>query len=495
MSDGWRPKPGDWVVRPRRIKKFRLRRVLGVAAVFSAGYGNVGSSIYYALGIVAVVAMGATPVALGIAGILFIFTALTYAEGTAALPEAGGSASFARHGFNDLAGFTAGWALMLSYIVTIAISAFTIPPYLGFFWEPLKTSPIIGTVASMGIVFFLMILNVIGIKETSFINIAATVLDIATQVSLVVIGFILLFNPPVLFQRIIENWPTTNNLILGIAMASIAYTGIETMSQMAEETKQPEKRVPQALIMMIITVLVIFAGISLVSLSAMSPQELASDWARDPVAGIAAYLPLEMIRLILKPLIAILAGTILLIATNAGLIGISRLAFSMGSHGLIPPALSRVHSRFKTPYISIILFSIIAILILLPGFFAPDVFTNMGALYAVGSLLSFMFAHASIISLRIKKPDMPRPFKLGWNIKFKGRELPVSSLFGFAALTIIWIIILCTQVYSRWVGLAWMVCGLVIYYFYRRSQHLPLTSTPDTKNQIIIKSYKYKDGK
>ena len=133
MDSNWHPKPGDRVVRPRRIRRFRLRRVLGVAALFSTGYGNVGSSIYYALGIVALVAMGATPIALGIAGILFIFTALTYAEGTAMLPEAGGSASFARHGFNDTTGFIAGWALMLSYIVTISISAYTIPPYLGFF--------------------------------------------------------------------------------------------------------------------------------------------------------------------------------------------------------------------------------------------------------------------------------------------------------------------------------------------------------------------------
>ena len=145
MATSWQPKPGDKIFRPRRIKRYRLRRILGVPALFSADYGNVGSSIYYALGIVAMVAMGATPIALGIAGILFIFTALTYAEGTAMLPEAGGSASFARHGFNDAAGFIADWALMLSYIVTISISAFTIPPYLGFFGEPLKDCPIIGT--------------------------------------------------------------------------------------------------------------------------------------------------------------------------------------------------------------------------------------------------------------------------------------------------------------------------------------------------------------
>ena len=450
-----------------------MRRVLGIPAVFSAGYGNVGSSIYYALGIVALVAMGATPVALGIAGILFIFTALTYAEGTAALPEAGGSASFARHAFGNTAGFIAGWALMLSYIVTISISAFTIPPYLGFFWEPFKTSPVIGTLVSIGIVFFLMVLNVIGIRETSFINVGATVIDILTQVSLVVIGFVLLFNPTVLIHRIVDNWPSAGNLVLGVALATIAYTGIETMSQMAEETKKPETSVPRALVMIIVAVLVIFAGISLVSLSAMPVEELSTEWARDPVAGIAFYIPIEIIRTILKPLIAVLAGTILLIATNAGLIGISRLAFSQSTHGLVPPALGRVHGRFKTPYISVIVSSLIAIAILIPGFFATDVFANMGALYAVGSLLAFTFAHASIIGMRIRKPEMERPFKLGWNIRIKGRDIPVSAVIGLLATSSIWVIILITQTYSRWVGLGWMLAGLIIYYFFRRRRRKP----------------------
>lgn len=477
MYSNWRPKPGDTVYHPRRIKRFRLRRILGVPALFSAGYGNVGSSIYYALGIVALAALGATPVVLAIAGILFIFTALTYAEGTATLPEAGGSASFARHAFNDTAGFTAGWALMLSYIVTISISAFTIPPYLGYFWEPFKESAIVGTVTSIGIVVFLMTINVIGIKETSLLNLGATIIDIVTQISLIVIGFVLLFNPQDLLHRMIDNWPGPGNLILGIALASIAYTGIETMSQMAEETKQPEKKVPRALVLMIATVLVIFAGISLVSLSAMTPQELASEWSRDPVAGIAANLPLMTLQYILKPLIAILAGTILLIATNAGLIGISRLAFSLGEHKLVPAVFSRVHAQLKTPYISIILFSIVAIIIILPGFFAADIFENMGALYAFGSLLAFMFAHASILSLRARKPELPRPFRLGWNIKIRGREMPVSAILGLVATSIVWIIILITQPYSRWVGIAWMATGLFLFYVYRRKAHLSFLYT------------------
>jgi APA family basic amino acid/polyamine antiporter len=297
--------------------------------------------------------------------------------------------------------------------------------------------------------------------------------DILTQVSLVLIGFILLFDPSRLWSSMLDNWPSGGNLVLGIALATIAYTGIETMSQMAEETKRPETNVPRALVMMIVAVLVIFAGISMVSLSAMTPQQLATEWARDPVAGIASNLPVELIRILLKPLIAVLAGTILLIATNAGVIGISRLAFSQSTHGLVPPLLSKVHGRFKTPYVAIIVFSLIAIVLLLPGFFATDVFANMGALYAVGSLLAFTLAHASIIGLRIRRPEMERPFKLGWNIRIKGREIPVSAIIGLLATSTIWVIILVTQEYSRWVGLGWMAVGLVIYFLYRLTRPKP----------------------
>ncbi len=476
MTSGWHIKPGDKVFRPRRIRRYHLRRVLGVAAVFSAGYGNVGSSIYYALGIVSLAAMGATPLALGIAGILFVFTALTYAEGTAMFPEAGGSASFARHGFNDFVSFLAGWALMLSYVVTISISAFTIPPYLGYFWAPLKESPIVGTSAAIVIILFLMTMNIIGIRETSVINIVAALMDIATQVSLVIIGFILLFNPSVLFQHIIGYWPTAGNLVMGIALASIAYTGIETTSQMAEETRKPEKNVPRALGLMIVAVLTIFAGISIVSLLAVSPEQLASEWARDPVAGIAANIPVAIIASIFKPLIGILAGTILLIATNAGLIGISRLAFSLGQYNLMPSVLSRVHPKFKTPYFSIIIFTVIAIVILIPGFFASNVFGGIGALYAFGSLLAFMFSHAAIISLRVRKPELPRPFKLGGNIRIKGRELPITALLGLLSTFIVWIIISIMQPFSSWVGFIWVAAGLVIYCLYRQKRRMPLLS-------------------
>jgi APA family basic amino acid/polyamine antiporter len=479
MYDSWRPKLGDKVFRPRRIGRFRLRRVLGVPALFSAGYGNVGSSIYYALGIVALFALGATPIVLGIAGVLFILNALTYAEGTAMLPESGGSASFARHAFNDTTGFVAGWALMLSYIVTMAISAFTVPPYLAYFWPALE-EPLVSTAVSIGIILFLMVINVFGIRESSRINILFIVTDIGTQLTLVILGIVLILavDPSILTQNMFGpgNWPSTQNLIFGIAIAALCFTGVETVSQLAEETRRPEKRIPQAYILMITAVLVLFAGISIVALSAMTPQELGSvdGWARDPVAGIAANLPSATLQSIFAPLVAILAASILLTATNAGLIGISRLAFSMSSHHQLPAALNRVHKRFRTPYVAIIVFCAIAIVLLIPGFFSTNFFADLGTLYVFGSLLSFGLAQAAILWLRIKKPDLSRPFRLRPNIKIKDRDIPLITVIAFLGTATVWIVVIFNpeQAFGRWFGLVWVVAGLIIYYLYRRKQKL-----------------------
>jgi APA family basic amino acid/polyamine antiporter len=509
MHTDWQHKPGDKIFRPRRIRLFHLKRVLGIPGLFSAGYGDVGSSIYYGLGLVALVALGATPIVLAIAGIIYVFNALTYAEGGAMIPEAGGSASFARHGFNDLIGFIAGWALMLSYIVTMAISAYTIPPYLAYFWPALK-QPIFGTATSMGLIFFLMLINVVGVRESTRVNILFISLDILTQITLVVIGALLILgpNPGILFQHMFGegNWPSIHNLIYGVAIAALCFTGVETVSQLGEETRQPARRIPRTYILMIVAVLVLFAGISMVALSAMTPQALGdpvNGWARDPIAGIANSISLAIspaaiasqiaseqasiiiikwiltaLRSLLPILVALLAATILLTATNAGLLGISRLTFNLSSHNQLPSALKRVHHRFKTPYVGIILFCLVAIALLTPGFFATSFFSNLGALYVFGSLLCFALAHAAIIGLRVKEPDLTRPFKVGLNFHVKGRELPTTAMLGFAATFIIWIVILITQPYGRWVGIGWMIVGLFVYYIYRRIKGIPLTKVP-----------------
>lgn len=494
MKESWERKLGDRVVRLRRIERYRPRRVLGVPGLWATAYGNVGSSIYYALGIIALVSMGATPLVLGIAGIIFAFNVLTYAEGVAMYPEAGGSSSFARHAFNNLVGFIAGWALIFSYVVTIAISSFTIPPYLGYFWEPLKESQFLGIAVSMGIVAFLMVLNVLGVRGSAFLNISMAIIDLVTQVFLIVLGLAFLFSPQLLAQNIGLYWPAPQHFLFGIAVAAIAYTGVETISQLAEETRRPQVRAPHALIIMMFTVLVIFAGISLVAFSVMTPLELAANWATDPVAGIAFHLPQKLAHIspvdpalnilftwfvgglqrFLPLLVAILAATILLIATNAGLLGISRLAYSLSEYKELPRAFSRIHHRFKTPYVAILVFAGVAVLLQVPGLFLPDIFTVLGGLYAFGSLAAFALAHASILSLRIRQGSLARPFRLGWNIRLKGRELPVAAILGLISTLGIWVVLIIFQPYSRWLGLAWMVIGVVLYSIFRGTTYRPL---------------------
>jgi APA family basic amino acid/polyamine antiporter len=496
------------VVRLHRARADHLRRVLGIPTLFSVGYGDVGSSIYYALGLVALSAMGATPIALGIAGLLFAFTALTYAEGAAMFPEAGGSASFARHGFNDLFGFLAGWSLIFGYIVTIAISAYTVPSYLAYFWPPFKDSLVAGPAMAMSLVGFLMLINVLGVKESSFLNLLLAVMDILLQVTIIVVGFLLLFEWPLLKSHILDFWPSTSNLVFGVAIATIAFTGIESVSQMAQEARHPEKRVPAAIMLMIVVVLVIYAGISLVALSAMTPHELAVNWATDPMAGVAQgirgaihseevalrlardpaqvivlHWVLETFRNLLPLLVAVLAATILTIATNAGILGISRVAFSLGDNRQLPPLFSRVHHRFKTPFISIAVFSLVALLILSQGFRSTSVFANMGGLYAFGSMLSFALAHASIISLRVRNPRHRRPFRLWPNLIIKGRAIPLTALLGLLGTAAVWVVIVIMQPYSRVVGFLWLLGGLLLYSLFRWGARLSLTQAPPTREE------------
>jgi APA family basic amino acid/polyamine antiporter len=183
---------------------------------------------------------------------------------------------------------------------------------------------------------------------------------------------------------------------------------------------------------------------------------------------------IDGVRQILPSLVAILAATIMLVATNAGMLGISRLTFNLSSHRQLPGTLSRIHSRFRTPYIAIIIFGVITLLMLTPGFSSGNFYANLGSLYVFGSLLVFGLAHAAIISLRIKQPKLPRPFKLRGNLHIKNRDIPVTAILGLLATFSIWVIIIVTQSFSRWSGIIWVAVGLIIYFIFRRRAHLPM---------------------
>ena len=285
----------------RHPREAALRRVHGSGALFAAAYGNVGSSIYYALGLVALYALGLTPVTFLIAGLIFAFTAATYVEATVLYPEAGGSSSFARHAFNELASFLAAWAQMLTYIVTAAISAFFVPHYLAVFWEPLGEGPA-DVIVGIAVLALLALLNVKGTEESARLNLVLAVADLLTQVVLVVIGLALVFDPDLLVAQVeLGTVPSWGDFALGIAVGMVAYTGIETISNMAEEARDSARTIPRGTGLTVLAVVGIYAFLPAIALSAMPvtegpggefTTELGTTYADDPVLGIVQNLGL-----------------------------------------------------------------------------------------------------------------------------------------------------------------------------------------------------------
>ena len=457
-----------------------MERVLGTPALFATAYGNVGSSIYYALGLTAVFALGLTPLVFVIAGVVFAMTAATYAEGTARYPEAGGSASFARHAFDELVSFVAGWAQMLVYVVTVAVSAFFVPHYLSIFWEPLRTNPwdVIGGVI---VIVVLVALNVVGITEAAKLSITLAVIDFATQVLLVILGFVLVFSPETLTENV--HWgvaPTWSNLAISIPVAMLAYTGVETVSNLAEEARDPARTVPNAYKLVAVAVFAIYFTLPLIALSAL-PVELRDGeyttllalppeeggYANDPILGVVQNIGLEGAVLAgVEVYVGLLAATILFVATNAGVIGASRITYSMATYRQLPEVFRRLHPRLKTPWLALVVFAGVApILILIPG----DV-NFVGTLYSLGATLSFTVAHAALVRIRMadrrraeRAPYVARP-----NVHVRDIEWPVFAIVGGLATGASFLVIVVQNPTTRWVGLGWLVAGLVGYVIYRR---------------------------
>jgi basic amino acid/polyamine antiporter, APA family len=464
-----------------RPKSRGLERVLGTGALFATAYGNVGSSIYYALGLVAIFALGMTPVVFVIAGLIFACTAATYTEATTMYPEAGGSSSFARRAFNEFWSFFAAWGQMLNYIITVAISAFFLPHYLGVFWEPLGESPA-DIVGGIVVVVILAGLNVVGVKESAGLNVFLAVTDFLTQLALVAVGIVLVLSPETLVENVdFGTSPTVSDFLIAIPVGMVAYTGIETISNMAEEARDYGHTIPRAMAAVVVAVFAIYVFLPSVALSAMPvengetilalPKE-EGGFADDPILGVVQNLDLGGLDQAAEIYVGVLAATILFIATNAGMIGVSRLTYSMGQHRQLPERLRILHPRYRTPYVAIVVFSVVACVTILPG--QADF---LGTIYAFGAMLSFTMAHLSVIVLRVKEPDRERPWRGPGTLRVRGKELPLYAILGGAGTAIAFVVVTVLNVETLVAGSAWIGLGVAAYVFYRRRQGLSLTET------------------
>jgi APA family basic amino acid/polyamine antiporter len=474
-----------------RLTERGLRKSVGTSGMFATAYGNVGSSIYYALGLVAAHALGLTPLVFLFAGGLFALTAKTYAEGASMFPEAGGSSSFARHAFNDVVSFFAGWALSLDYILTIAISAFFVPHYLSAFpgLHALKHNPddIFG---GLVVVVALTALNIRGLGESAKLNLVLAIVDLSTQVLLVGVGAALVLDPSLLIHQVhLGSVPTWKELIFALSLAMLAYTGIETVANMAEESRDPGRQVPKAVNLVVLAVLAVYAGISIVALSALPvvhhgvgystalkqsfthpgyATALGHFFENDPILGVIEHLGLHGALLTgAKYYVGVLAATILFIATNAGMIGISRLSWSLSEHRQLPRLFSQLHPRFRTPWFTLVFFSLFACALILYG--NTEV---LGNLYSFGAMLSFTTAHAAIVALRIKDPGRERPYATGGGVRIRGYVIPMTAVVGGIGTAAAWVAVTVLHSEAKIVGIPWMIAGMVLYFLYRRRQGL-----------------------
>jgi|tagenome__1003787_1003787.scaffolds.fasta_scaffold20947232_2 APA family basic amino acid/polyamine antiporter len=465
-----------------------LQRVLGVNALFATAYGNVGSSIYYALGLVASFALGLTPLVFVITGVFFYMTAATYAEATTMYPEAGGSSSFARRAFNEFWSFFAAWGQMLNYTITVAISAFFVPHYFGSVIgvDALRHSPA-DIFFGIGVIVVLCLVNVVGVKESAGLNVTLAVIDFFTQLLLVIVGAVLVLSPSTLADNVhFGVAPTWKDFFIAIPIGMIAYTGIETISNMAEEAKDEDVTIPGAINRVVIAVFAIYAALPAVALSALPVHRTASGdyqtllglteekggFAGDPILGVVKQLDLGFLQRPAQIYVGLLAATILFIATNAGIIGVSRLVYSMGLYRQVPDRLRQLHPKYGTPWVGILIFGGIACLTLIPG--QADFLASM---YAFGAMLSFSIAHLAVIRLRLKDPDRKRPYRGPGNLRVGGRDLPLFAFVGLFGTGTAFIVVTGLHIGVAIAGAGWLAFGVLVYTAFRRRQGLDLTTT------------------
>lgn len=475
-----------------------LRRTLGIGGLFSIGYADVGAGIYLALGLVTLHAGYATPLAIGVAAIAYVLTGLTYAELSSTYPTAGGSATFAQAAFGDTVSFLAGWMLCLDYVVTAAIFAIPAIAYLSFFAPVLKQSYMLGTGAIVLLVG-LLALNVIGIKESVNFTFALSLLDIASEIALIVLGLVLVIIPGGLLFKwpshfTLGTMPTWGEFIQGITLAMVSYLGIEALAQAAEETHIAGRTIPRATMLTLGTVVILYLLISTVAVNIVDPRVLSTPsvkggYREDPLSGVASSLPGT--GALIAGWIALLGSSISIIGANAGIIGSSRTLYALSKYKLLPGKFGAIHKKFRTPYIAILVFGLGSILLVALSSFnilggSVDPLVLLGSLYNVGALVAYVSAHASLIVTRNTDKPRFRPFKVPLSISFKRNgkviEIPILPVLGLLATGAIWVAVILTHDLGRELGAAWVVMGISMYVYFRKKNNLPLLGRAKTQD-------------
>ena len=462
----------------RKLRGFE--RVLDAPSLFAVAYGEIASSLYIALGIVAATALGFTPLVLLVAGAVFVLVSLSYAEGTAALPETGGAATFVRRAFNDLAGFVTGWVLFLDFLIVMALSALFVPHYLAgaVGQSSLRESP---WDAVVGCAVIAVIAGVRVARRTRLHlgSLAVALLDLLVQGLLVVLGVALLLSPETLGDGLgFASGQDWGDLAFALPLAMLAYTGLETVANLAEEATEPGRTLPRSLFSAIGLVVVVTVLIGAIGLSAYPVSNgetaLGEQWLEAPLVGIAASFDGSLPGLLVDALevaVGISGALILVGAATTSFSGITRLTYSLAEHGSLPREFARLERRSVVSSEAIAIAAALAIgLIVLTELAAGGDPAFLASLYSFGVLIAFTAAQLAVVRLRMREPDLERPYRAWPNVSIRGRRVPVAALIGAPLTAAIFVLAMITHPGARYAGPVWLLAGLAVFVAVRRTR-------------------------
>jgi APA family basic amino acid/polyamine antiporter len=473
-----------------------LERVLDAPSLFAVAYGEIASSLYIALGIVAAAALGLTPLVLLLTGAVFVLVSLSYAEGVTALPETGGAATFVRRAFNDLAGFVTGWVLFLDFLIVMALSALFVPHYLAgaVGEESLREAPWDAVVGC------LLIAGIAGVRvvRRTRMHLGALVialLDLLVQAVLVLLGLALLLSPDALGEGLgLASGQEWEDLAFALPLAMLAYTGLETVANLAEEAREPGRTLPRSLfsaigLVVLVTVLIAAIGLSAYPVSG-GETALGEEWLEAPLVGIAAAFdgPLpSVVADVLEVAVGISGVLILAGAATTSFSGITRLTLSLAEHGSLPREFARLERRSVVSSEAILIAAALAIALLVvteaaaggdPAFLA--------SLYSFGILIAFTAAQLAVLRLRIRVPELPRPYRARPNVTIAGHALPLAALIGAPATFVIWVLALVTHPGARYAGPVWLLLGVGVFVAVRRSRRRGLLEHVEPVDELPV---------
>jgi basic amino acid/polyamine antiporter, APA family len=480
---------------PDGIARSELRRDVTVWGSYMWGYAAVGADIYTALGIITLAALGWAPLAFLAAGLVFALVGLCYAELASAYPLAGGGQYFTLRGLGDFWGLVAGAALVLDYTIDISLFAVVAFGYANYFLPFLTGHSALDLTITLGPVhlawfwlletvigiILLAWLNVRGIRISTGFNEVVGTIAIVAQALIVIAGFVLVWNPDLLIHQFVFDPPSLSRFAFGSSLAIIAFVGLETISQVAQETRRPATIIPRTSIGLVISVLLFAMAFSVLAMGLVQPSDFRGHEG-DPVALIAGKLP--VIGAIAAPITAAIGFLIVYISANSGVVSSSRLSYSMSQFQLLPKWFTKINPKFATPARAIVVFSGVALLQTLVAFFTPGqpgksaAIDVLADLYAFGATTGYLLVFISLVALRLHDPYTPRPYMMPFNvqIKYHNRKVwfPVLGALGFLGVLFFLVMVILTHAYARIVGPIWVVAAIGIYAIYRRRHNYPL---------------------